>query len=394
MRPSALLLMCVCALGSARDIHMRVVVDANSPADYNRWVWQHREECRFPTVCITLDSWARRGEFDCPAISFWTDSGPLLTHRILPDSQLAPPPEAQMAPTCEISQDMDQLAVPSRGRGFAMYDRFGTRLFTDPHRITGLTSGRWIRSGWSASRTELLDDSGSILSTISPTGRAGVYFASDSVLALHADSTVVLLDRNGQVLWRSRKLASHSVLAVAPNGSALAAATGDSLVICSAPGTKTVVLPHDTQWKHFDTPTMVWSADGNLLAVYQRSQTAWDSGRVFVVNTKGRLVRPARKLQFCNIRGFSWIGDTVVLPAVNVDLANVPLQFRTWASADSYVVTFLPPGGGIDRGVIHGRFVLRGGWVTSGRYLAYVDDRHYLIAECGAGREPGRSGSR
>jgi hypothetical protein len=280
---------------------------------------------------------------------------------------------------------MDQLAVPSGNSGFAMYDRFGRRLFTDHHRTGGLTSGRWIRFVYSPPGSALLDDSGRVLSTISSSRQDGLYCASDSVFALHADSTVVLLDRNGRALWRSRNLPLHCNIVVAPSGRAVAASTSDSLVICSPPSAKTVALPHDKEWSRFGPPTMAWSADGKLLAVYQRSQTAWDSGRVFVVNTRGRLVRPARKMQLYNIRCLLWMGDRVVVPAVNVDLTHVPIQFHTWASADSTLVSFLLPKGGVRRGVIDAKFKLVGRWVTSGGHLAYIADGHYLIADCGAG---------
>lgn len=391
----AALLLAVCASGLSDSMHVAVVVEARSPADYNRWVWQHSAECPdFPTVHITLDSWARRGQFDCPAISFWTDSGPLLSHRVLPDSQVAPSPIEQRAPTCDISHNMDQLAVPSGSNGFAMYDRFGRRLFTDHHKTGGLTSGRWIRFAFSPPGLALLDDGGNVLSTISSSRQDGLYCASDSVFALHADSVIVLLDRNGRALWRSRNFRSHSNVAVAPNGRAVAASTGDSLVICIPPSDQTVVLPHDREWARFGPPTMAWSADGNLLVVYQGSQTAWDSGRVFVVNTKGRLVRPSRKMQLYNIRGLLWMGDTVVIPAVNVDLTHVPFQFHTWASADSTLVSFLSPKGGLRRGVITAKFKLVGRWVASGGHLAYVADGHYLIADGGAAfRSPSHSGS-
>jgi hypothetical protein len=382
MRRSALLLFCVCALGSAKDIHMRVVVDANSPADYNRWVWQHRAECSgFKHVYITEDNWVSRGKFWRPVVSFWTDSGPFLMHCILSDSQVEPGP--QMAPILDISRNTDQLTVLSGRDNFAVYNRFGTRLFTDPSRPLGLTSGRWVTYTSYPRKSFLVDDKGKVLSTLSSSVIAGALYAVDSTFAMHnSDSTVMLFDRDGRLLWKSRKLRSHPVFKVGPKGCAVAASTDDSLIIFSPPRAKAVALPHDTEWKRFGNPTMAWSDDGKLLAVYQWSQTSWDSGRVFVLNTYGRIVRPAREMRFYNVRSLLWMGDTLALPALNIDRyrADSPLSFR--APADSCVVSFLLPGGDVGRGTIHAKFLPYGTWAASGGHLAYVlPPRQFLIAE-------------
>ena len=127
---------------------------------------------------------------------------------------------------------------------------------------------------------------------------------------------------------------------------------------------------------------MTWSGDGQFLAIYQGSQTSWDSGRVFAVNKEGRLVRPVRKTRLYNVRALLWLGDTLVLPALNVDVSHTRPRFQSAVSADSYVISFLPPRGDVSRGAIHGRFHLYGTWTASGRHLAYTTYRKYLIAEC------------
>jgi hypothetical protein len=383
MKSTALLLFCVCALCSADATRLRVVVDASSPAEYNRWVWQHTAESPgFKHVYITCDSWARRGKFERPAISFWTDSGPLLMHRILPDSQGAPSPVAQMGPILDISPNTDQLTVFSGRDSFAMYNRFGTRLFTDPSRPQGLTSGRWLSHVPYPFKAILLNDKGKLLSTISSLGIPRVLYASDSGFVIQDnDGTVVLFDRDGRVLWRSRKLGSRATFAAGRNRHVVAASTGDSLTIFNPPVDKSVMLPHDKEWGLFGGPTMAWSDDGKLLAIYQASQTAWDSGRVFVLDKEGQLVRPVRKTQLYNVRALLWLGDTLVLPALNVDVSHTRPRFQSAVSADSYVISFLPPRGDVSRGVIHGRFYLYGTWTASGRHVAYTTYRKYLIAE-------------
>ena len=381
MNRFAALLLSAFVLGSAGDVKLRVIVDATSPGAYNRWVWQHKaERPRFPTVYITWDGMRQRGEYVWPAVSFWTDSGPLLTHRILPDSQ---PVALQMAPVCLISRDFDQLTVRSGINELAVYDKFGSKLFVDPHRER-LAPGRWERHVLDPSpRTVLLDDSGKVLSTISSSGRVRrILYTSDSVFALDADSTVVLFDRNGRVLWRSHRLQSPFAAAIADNGCAVAAATNDSLVIYSSAHARTVMLPHDGEWERFGGPIMAWSADGQRLAIYQGSKSSWDSGRVFVVNTEGRLVRPARNMRLYNVRALLWMGDTLVFPALNVDVSHRDPRFNYSVSADSYVISFLPPRGDASRGTIHGKFDLHGTWIVSGQHLAYMTDGRYLIAEC------------
>jgi len=375
MRLAAFVL-AVCASGLGDSLHLRVVLNASSPAEYNRWVWQHRTECPgFRHVYITCDSMRQRGRYVWPAVSFWSDSGPLLTHRIIPDSQ---PEGRSRGQLLDISRNTDQMTVASAsGRGtFAMYDRFGTRLFTDPSRPQGLTSGRWIRFTFHPPGKELLDDSGKVLSRISSSD-AGVLYSSDSLCALSADGSVVFIGRDGRGLWRSRKINAHCAVAVGSNGSAVAAATGDSLMIWKPPSTKTVVLPHDKAWNRFGRPTMAWSPDGRRLAVYQGSQTAWDSGRVFVMNMEGRLVRPIRRMQLYCVRALVWMGDTLVFPALGEDVSK-----RTYSSADSCVISFVPPRGGIRRGVVHGKFRLHGEWNASGRHLAFVSPpAQFLVAE-------------
>jgi hypothetical protein len=286
-----------------------------------------------------------------------------------------------MGAICDISHNLDQLTVASGNMDFAMYDRFARRLFTDPSRPEGLTLGRWTRFTFHPPGMVLLNDSGKALSNIS-SSEAGALYTSDSVCALSADGAIVFIDRDGRVLWRSRKINAHCIVAAAPNGGPVAAATSDSLMICIPPGTKTVVLPHDKEWSLFDRPTMAWSADGKLLAVYQSSKTAWDSGRVFVVNTEGRLVRPIRRMKLYNVRSLLWMGDTLVFPALNVDVSHRDPRFNYSVSADSYVISFLPPRGNVSRGTIHGKFRLYGRWTASGRHLAYMlPPRRFMLAE-------------
>jgi hypothetical protein len=345
-------LLATCTLASAGELQLRIVLDATNAGAYNRWVWLHKAECPdFPTVYITCDSMKHRGEFGWqrPAVSFWTDSGPLFVHRILPESQAVAP---QMGEICDISPNFDQLTVASGGLDFVMYDRLGRRLFKDPYRPEGLVSGRWIRMSPDHFGMLLLDDSGKVLRRISPSTDVRILRTDDSVCALSADSTVVFIDRDGGVLWRSRKINAHCVVAAAPNGGPVAAATSDSLVICIPPGARTVVLPHDKDWSRFGRPTMAWSADGQLLAIYQGNQASWDSGRVFVVNKQGQIVRPARKLRLYNVRSLLWMGDTLVLPALNVDVSHVEPWYESGITADSCVVSFLPPDGGMVRSAV------------------------------------------
>jgi hypothetical protein len=162
----------------------------------------------------------------------------------------------------------------------------------------------------------------------------------------------------------------------------VAASTDDSLVIFSPPGAKVVAQPHDKEWKRFGHPTMAWSSDGRRLAVYQGSKTAWDSGRVFAVNKEGRVVRPIHRMKLCNVRSLLWMGDTLVLPALNVDVSNRDPRFSYSVSADSCVVSFFPPRGSMSRGTIHGKFRLYGTWTASRRHLAYVlPPKQFLVAE-------------
>ncbi len=392
----ALFLLAVLGGALGDSLHIRVVLDASSPAEYNRWVWQHRTECPgFQHVYITCDSWMRRGKFELPAVSFWTDSGPILVHRILPDSQLAPPPVVAMGPILDISANTDQLTVRSGRDSFAMYNRYGTRLFTDPSRPQGLMSGRWMTHIAYPFKSLLVDDRGKVLGTVSPSGIPRVLHADDSALVVQdIDGTVVLFDRDGRALWRSRKLGSPTEFAVGRRTHAIAASTDDSLLVFSPPRRKITALPHDGEWKHFGSPSMTWSDDGKLLAVYQRSQTAWDSGRVFVVDAKGKLVRPAHKMQLYNVRSLMWMGDTLVLPALNVDFSHTDPRISYEKTADSCVVSFLPPKGGLERLTIRDKFRIYGRWAMSGRHLAYTYDRHYMIAELRSGRNTdGRSGS-
>ena len=382
MRRSTLLLCCVCALGSAKDIHMRVVVDANSPADYNRWVWQHRAECPgFKHVYITEDNWVSRGKFWRPLVTFWTDSGPFLMHCILSDSQAEPGP--QCAPILDISRNTDQLTVLAGTSNCAVYNRFGMRLFTDPSRPLGLMSGRWVTYASDPRKSFLVDDRGKVLSTLSSLVIAGALYADDSTFAMRSsDSTVMLFDRDGRLLWKSRKLRSHPVFAVGPKGCAVAASTDDSLIIFSPPKAKAVALTHDREWKRFGNPTMAWSDDGKWLAVYQWSQTSWDSGRVSVLNAEGRAVRPVRKMRLYNVRSVLWMGDTLVLPALNIDRYRADSPFSFLAPADSCVVSFLLPSGDMSRGTFHGKFLSYGTWAASGGFLAYVlSPRQFTIAE-------------
>jgi hypothetical protein len=156
----------------------------------------------------------------------------------------------------------------------------------------------------------------------------------------------------------------------------VAASTDDSLVIFSPLGLKVVALPHDKEWKHFGWPMMTWSYDSRQLAIYQRSTTAWDSGRVLVVNPEGRLIRPIRTMKLYSVRSLMWMGDTLVFPAIDEDSAYYGY------SADSCVVSFVPPRGGIRRGAVHGRFRLYGEWSASGAHLAYVSPpAQFLVAE-------------
>ena len=391
----ALFLLAVLGGAFGDDLHLKVVLDASSPAEYNHWLWQHRTECPgFKYVYITCDSWVRRGEFERPAISFWTDSGPLLMHNILPDSQRAPGPMEQRGPLIDIFPSTGQLTVLSGRDSFAMYDRFGRRLFIDPSRPEGLTQGRWLTYRPYPIREELLDDSGKVLSTMSSPGSPKLY-ADDSVFVVRdSEGVLVMFDRDGHKLWRSRKLESRPAFAVGPRTHAIAASTDDSLLIFSPPGRKIAALSHDGEWKHFGNPTMTWSPDGKLLAIYQRSQTAWDSGRVFVVNTRGQRVWPARKMRLYDVRSLLWVGDILVLPALNVHFSDTDLRISYARTFDSCVVSFLRPRGSVDSATIQGKFKIYGQWAASGSHLAYTVDWHYLIAEFGLERStPGRTNS-
>jgi hypothetical protein len=372
----------VFVMGLARDVKLNVLLDTTAPGAYNRWVWEHRTDCPgFKHVYITEDGWAGCRKFWRPLVTFWTDSGPFLMHCILSDSQAEPGP--QCAPILDISRNTDQLTVLSGTSNCAVYNRFGMRLFTDPSRPLGLMSGRWVTYTSYPHKSLLVDDKGKVLNTLSSSVMERALYVDDSTFAMHSiDSTVVLFDRDGRVRWKSRRLRSHPVFAVGPKGRAVAVSTDDSLMIFSPPAPRAVTLPHDAEWGLFAQPTMAWSADSRLLALYQSSRTAWDSGRVSVLNTEGRSVRPVRKIRLYNVRSVLWMGDTLVLPALNIDRYRADSPFSFLAPADSCLVSFLLPSGDVSRGTFHGKFLSYGTWTASGGHLAYVlSPKRFTVAE-------------
>jgi len=376
----AFLLLYVCTVGLGDSLHLRVVVDASSPAEYNHWLWQRRAAIPgIPPVLITCDSARHRNLHVWPAISFWTDSGPLLRHRIMPDSLSA---ILQMT-NYQISSRNDQLIMTETGYNYAAYDRYGRRLFDDrENRLETGTSGRWFRYVFGRRCLEMLDDSGKAVSVLTSQHPAHALHKSDSVFSSYANKTMVLFDRNGRTLWQSDTLRAPPAHAVAEDGEAVAMATADSLVVHDLAAGKTVALPHDASWSQYGRPQMSWSGDARLLAIYQGSRTSQDSGRVMVLNRSGKTVRPSRPLRAYQVRALLWLGDTLVLPGQDLDTAG--MDPRQWSGivTDSCLLTFVLPDGKQHQLVVCGKFRPYGYWRTSSPYLAYLmPPRRFMVAE-------------
>jgi len=380
MRRSALLLCCLCALGSAKDIHMRVVVDANSPADYNRWLWQHRTECpEFRPVYITHDSSVRRNDYLRPAVSFWTDSGPLLQHRVMPDSIAS----FQQLVNYSISPAHDLLATRGDNGVTSTYDRFGRKLFSGPEGVGAGVNGRWLRYSPTRRREEVLNDSGEIVGTLPFKFPVDLLYADDSFFVVRTPrSSLVLVDREARVRWQSRELGRLQGTTVADRCYAIAAAAADSLVIYDRARGSTVTVHHDSAWSRYGWPLLAWSHGARLLALYQGSRTSQDSGRVMVMDRRGMTVRPSRSLRAHWVRAVLWLGDTLVLPGQDVDTAGADTRMLGRILTDSCLLTFVLPGGEQRHLAVRGKFWPYGDWRASSPYLAYLlPPRRFMVAE-------------
>ncbi len=380
MKRLALPLLFVCAVGLGDSLHLRLVVDASSPAAYNRWVWQHKAKCPgFPTVYITHDSSVCRNGYLRPAISFWTDSGPLLRHRIIPDLLSA----IQQMVNYSISSGYDLLVTRGDHGVSTTYDRYGRKLFSGPEGVGAGAPGRWLRYSLVRGREEVLNNNGEIVGTLPFKLPVDLLYADDSLFVVRTPrGSLVLFDREARVRWQSGEFGWSCGTAVAVHCHAVAVVTSDSLVMYDRAGGGTITVRNDAAWSHYGWPRMAWSSDARLLAVYQGSKTSQDSGRVMALNRSGNIVWPSRPLRAYQVRALLWLGDTLVLPAQDVDTAGMDPRQSSGIVTDSCLLTFALPGGGQSLLAVRGKFWPYGDWRASSPYLACLQpSRRFVIAE-------------
>ncbi len=376
----ALLLLYACTVGSGDSLHLRLVVDASSPGEYNHWVWQHKAECpELPPVYITHDSSLHRNGYLWPAISFWTDSGPLLRHRIIPDSLS----EVQQMVNYSISPGYDLLVTRGDHGVSTTYDRYGRKLFSGPEGVGAGAHGRWLRYSLGRRREEVLNNNGEIVGTLPFKLPVDLLYADDSFFVVRTPrGSFVLFDHEARVRWQSGEFGWSCGATVAVHCSAVAVVTSDSLVIYDRVAGTTATVRHDSAWSKYGRPRMAWSSDARLLAVYQGSRTSQDSGRVAVMDRSGNTVWPSRSLRAYQVRALVWLGDTLVLPGQDVDTAGMDVRISGQVLTDSCLLSVLLPEGGQEQLVIHGRFRPYGNWCASSPYLAYLlPSRRFMVVE-------------
>jgi hypothetical protein len=375
---SAILLISILVGVAPVDGSITPLFETDSITAYNRWLWQHRSEypafrpTRAQATVITGSSgWTR------PVVTFWTDSGTVLSRYAFPDSWDDRRMVQRQAFDCYAVEDGDYLSVYHRGSSTAKYtafDRFGRKLF-DSRRNIIRRFGRWFSSWGPRDSIEMLDDSGDVIGALPSVSIGSASSLGDTLIAASSGRTITVFDHNARIVWQGSPFGgAFQSGVISPDERRVAIVAEESLGIQDLATGNAKVLRLDRVTAAYGASGFIaWSEDSRRFALYRINSEVPDSAMLWVFTRDGKMAGKPRTLETNYARHMFWMGDTVVLVA-----APFLPSPREWMYDKPYQngpckVIAVPPRGKTQTWIVPGRFGQYQEWQRQGRQLAYVE---------------------
>lgn len=377
MRPLVLLIVSLWSLGVAQDT-IKPLFETRSIADYDRWLWQHREE--YPgfrrvraqaSEELTLSGWVHA------VVTWFSDSGTTDKRYVFPDSLSFSKMAAVQMDLITVAEDSGRLAVRrwfGPNAGTTTYDRFGRKLFNSALEVTP-NLGFWWTDISDHESTQITNDSGRVVCVLPEvTGR--IISSGDTLFVAPTRAGVVVFGGLALgILWRDGVQRDWPcAVTISSDGRKVAIAAWDSIIVHDLVTRRTAAKAvQSATGTRRGLDGIAWSGDGSRIAMYRRDIEVPDSATLWEVNRDGRLASPARRLAATYSEHLFWLGDTVVLVSSPYypDMRGRPQDMPL--SRGPCKATAVAPSGKTMEWIVPGLFGQLGVWHQQGRILAYID---------------------
>ena len=369
MRQVVLLVVSVLTYAAASDT-IKPLFETSSIAEYDRWLWQHRNEYpRFRPVRVRVGEERSGSGWTRLTSVFLTDSGTELVRHVYPDSWQGI--RVEQVSNINVNEAGDYSVVYRRGARTA-YGRYGRKLF-DSDRGIFPRFNLWFRDSESPESTQVLNDEGKVIGVLPHVSMWTATGSGDTLMAAVSRSGTIVFDRRARIRWRDSLFGPASLIAaISPDGREAAIATRDSVGLHDLMTGSNKVLGFDTSTAATArVRSIVWSDDSRRVAVrYLVGRDSADSVLLRVLTRDTMEVAPPRTLVSDYVDNMFWMGDTVMLVAS----PGVPEYGggKTYQRGSCKVFA-LTLTGHTQTWMVPGRFGRLGVWYQQGRDLAYVD---------------------
>jgi hypothetical protein len=384
MKQVILLFVTILAYATASDT-IRPLFETSSIAEYDRWLWQHRNEYpRFRPVRVLVGEERSGSGWTRLTAVFLTDSGTELVRHVYPDSWQGL--RIQQVSNINVTEAGDYSVVYRRGGGGTVYDRYGRELFDGaPYPRFNLwfrdISGRdanahrhpWSEGVRESDSTQVLNDRGEVVGVLPRVSAWTATASGDTLMAAVTGGTVVF-DRSARIRWRDAMFGTAPrVAAISPNGRKVAVITSDSVGLHDmvTGSTKALGLHPETATRLRITRA-VWSDDSRRIAVYRTDWDVVDTALLWTFSGDGKgSTKPRRLSANAGDQPF-WAGSTVLL------IASPYFTDSHWRAAKQPTpgpsrVMAVAPRGLTRTWFVKGVFQWNKDWYQQGRRFAYVD---------------------
>ncbi|MBN2466115.1 hypothetical protein JXD38_10895 [candidate division WOR-3 bacterium] len=371
MKQHVLLIVSLLAFGAAQDT-IKPLFEARSVAEYDRWLWKHRNEYPgFRPVRVRVGEEHTGSGWTRLTAIFLTDSGTELVRHVYPDSWQGL--RIQQVSNINVHEVGDHSVVYRRGASTA-YDRCGRKLFdSDGSTFPGFNL--WFRDSESPESTQVLNDEGKAIGVLPRVSSWTATGSGDTLMAAVSGSGTIVFDRKARIRWRDSMFGTAPrIAAISSNGRTVAVVTRDSVGLHDLVTGENKVLGFDTAMSaSVRARSIALSDDGSLVAIlYRVGERVPDSLLLRVLARDAKEVTPPYRLESDYLDNMFWMGDTVVLvasPGVPGDRGGKMYQT---GPCKALAVTL---NGDARTLTVPGVFGRLGVWYQQGRTLAYVD-RH------------------
>ncbi len=305
------LLPCLLLAGQPDSIRVELVFSSESPADYNRWLTEHRAEFpELPHIRVAISKWDTTGSTHTCSVVFYDTLGQVIRTRSFSGKRIN---TGEGGPNkwfdARVSPGWNRLSVYRTDNSYSVdasvtvvYDAEGDSLFS----VKG--GGLWPWDGDRYFRTytdeegvpmsdsfEILDGNGNLIGKASPGGiMAGPTGwpkrSQNGIYAIFAEGRIVVVNRDAETLWKSGRTWPVD-LNVSGDGRWVVASTLDSLFVRDLYAETTIVVPFvDSTTGQYAAPYLAL-ADGDAgFAVYRQAMSASGQGaRLESYSFQGRL---------------------------------------------------------------------------------------------------------